>query len=163
MQLINRREMALLLLAALAAPAAAASAPFRAFRPGSFAELLAARRGEPFLLVLWSVTCAPCRREFELLRAMQDAHPRLPLVLVSTDDIGDSDVAARMLAEAGLEGVESWIFAGDPQRLRYEIDPAWYGEMPRAYFYDAGHRREGVSGSLAREQIERWLARTARG
>jgi hypothetical protein len=144
---MNRRAAAAVLLGLSVLPALAIAAEFRPFRSGSYAGLLAARRGEPLLLVVWSVTCAPCRQEFELLRDLRAQHPEMPLVLLSTDDIADSDLAGRMLAEAGLAGEESWIFAGDPQRLRYEIDPA--------------HRRKGVSGSLARATIEDWLARTA--
>ena len=34
----------------------------------------------------------------------------------------------RFQVEAGLGGVESWRFA---DRLRFEIEPEWQGEMPR--------------------------------
>jgi hypothetical protein len=139
---------------------AARAAPASAIRPlqsGSFARLVTARQGQPFLLILWSITCVPCRDEFALLAAMRTRHPRLALVLVSTDDVSDEAMATRALQDFGMAGEESWIFADDAQKLRFEIDPDWYGELPRAYFYDAGHRREGVSGSLTRERIESWL------
>ena len=122
---------------------------------------MAARREQPFLLVLWSITCGPCRDEFALLREMRTRYPRLPLVLISTDDVSDEAMAATALRDFAMDGEESWIFADDAQKLRFEIDPGWYGELPRAYFYDASHRREGVSGSLTRERIESWLASTA--
>lgn len=159
------RRIATCGLLALAAGAAGASSAFRPLRSGSFPRLVAARRGEPFLLVLWSITCAPCREEFELLGEMRDHHPGLPLVLISTDDIGDEPTVADALTRFGMAGEESWIFADDAQKLRYEIDPGWYGELPRAYFYAPGHQREGVSGRLSRERIERWLELTgqARG
>jgi len=138
---------------------ARASQPaFRRLYGGSFAALVAARRNEPFLLVLWSITCRPCRDEFALLREMRGSYPSLPLVLVSTDDSSDEALATKVLNDFGMDGEESWIFADDAEKLRYEIDPDWYGELPRAYFYDAMHRREGVSGSLPRERIESWLA-----
>lgn len=149
-----------LLLALLALAPAANAAGFRPFASGSFAKLVAARDEKPFLLVLWSVTCVPCRQEFELLAELRKAHPGLPLVLVSTDDIADQAIAAKVLTKYGLQREESWIFDGEAQRLRYEIDPAWYGEMPRAYFYDAAHRREAVSGSLDRARIEDWIRKT---
>lgn len=135
----------------------------RPLQPGAFADLVAARRGQPFLLVLWSITCVPCREEFALLRDMRAQHPGLPLVLVSTDDLADAGLAARALRDFGMDREESWIFAADAQALRYEIDPAWYGELPRAYFYDAAHRREGVSGQLPRSRIEQWLGGPAAG
>ncbi len=142
------------------AATAVAAPSFKLLESGSFAGLVAARGNQPFLLVLWSVTCAPCRDEFSLLRTMQAEHPGLPLVLVSTDDVSDESVAAKALADFGMTGEESWIFADDSQKLRYEIDPGWYGELPRAYFYDSSHRREGVSGRLSRKRIEAWLAGT---
>ena len=88
---------------------------------------------------------------------MRTRHLHLPLVLISTDDRSDEAMAAMALRDFAMDGEESWIFADDAQKLRYEIDPGWYGELPRAYFYDASHHREGVSGSLARERIEAWL------
>jgi hypothetical protein len=146
------------IFAALAGNARAAQSAFRRLYSGSFAALLAARRNQPFLLVLWSITCRPCRDEFALFREMRRSYPSLPLVLISTDDSSDEAVAATALHDFDMEGEESWIFADDAQKLRYEIDPGWYGELPRAYFYDAMHRREGVSGSLPRERLESWLA-----
>jgi hypothetical protein len=145
-------------VAAWLAIGAAWAAPPQPFVPGSFEELVAARKNTPFLLVLWSITCAPCREEFTTLAAVRRDYPALPLVLICTDDIAEADTATRVLQPHGLDDVESWMFAdNNAQRLRYEIDPAWYGEMPRAYLYDTLHRREGISGSLARGRIEEWL------
>ena len=157
---MSLRGMLAVLVMVLSAAACAHQAAIRPFGSGSFTQLLAARADQPFLLVLWSVTCAPCRQEFELLRDLRRAHPEMALVLVSTDDIADRKMAAEVLSRYGLEREESWIFAeGNAAKLRYEIDPAWYGEMPRAYFYDAAHARESVSGSLERAQVESWLGR----
>ena len=151
------RRLAVLLIAILATSPVCAASP-RPFVPGSFEQLLAARRDQPVLVVLWSITCAPCREEFELLAAMRKERPELPLVLISTDDIGDSETATAMLTRYALDDVESWIFAdANAQRLRFEIDPQWYGEMPRSYLYDAAHSRQAISGSLKREQLAAWM------
>jgi hypothetical protein len=57
--------------------------------------------------------------------------------------------------------VESWIFANDNhQQLRYAVDPRWYGELPRGYFYAADGSRRAHSGGLTRPQIEAWLSAT---
>lgn len=151
------------ILAALAGSACAAPPAFRPLQSGSFDTLVAARRNRPFLLVLWSITCGPCRDEFALLREMRTRHPGLPLVLISTDDLSDEAMAAKALQDFAMAGEENWIFADDAQKLRYEIDPDWYGELPRAYFYDAAHRRAGISGALARERIEAWIRAEAIG
>lgn len=162
--MISRRVAIFGVLGAFTARARATTAPaFRRLESGSFDALVAARRDQPFLLILWSITCGPCRDEFTLLREMRAHHPGLPLVLVATDDVSDEVTAARQLQDFAMTGEESWIFADDAQKLRYEIDPGWYGELPRAYFYDAGHYREGVSGKLTRERIEAWLATSGAG
>jgi len=110
-------------------------------------------------MVLWSLDCPPCRAELALLGEIYQENPRLRLVLISTDDSSQAQAAQGILHKNGLSKVESWIF-GEPnaQRLRYEIDAAWYGELPRSYFYAANHTRVSVSGALKPQQLETWLA-----
>ncbi|MDN5869487.1 MAG: TlpA family protein disulfide reductase [Nitrococcus sp.] len=133
-----------------------ASAPLP-FKAGSLPNILDAHAGEPFLLVLWSLRCLPCREEMDLLADMRRQHPDLEVVFISTDGVNRRDMVAGALAQHGLENAESWIFAGPVQRLRYAIDPAWYGVLPRSYFYDANHERVAVNGSLEKAQILAWL------
>ena len=96
-----------------------------------------------------------------MLAKLRKEYPDFNLVLVATDDIARSAEVQAFLLERGLAQVESWMFAEpNPQRLRYEIDSGWYGELPRSYFYDARHERLGVSGALNSEQIQAWLQAT---
>jgi len=139
-------------------PAAAEDA-VRPFVSGSYAEILASRRDQPFLLVFWSLECPPCHEELAMLGELRRGHPRMPVVVVSTDTDGAPDEVRAVLAEKGLSTVETWVFAGGaPERLRFEIDRDWYGELPRSYLYDKNHRRHGVSGRLKRASVEAWLA-----
>lgn len=157
-----RARVAAAMLGLLGAAAASAQPP-RPFVPGSFETLLAARRGAPFILVLWSITCAPCREEFGTLGAIRREHEDLQLVLISTDDIAAAEAAVTLLKHHELDDIEAWMFAdSNAQRLRYEIDPAWYGELPRSYLYAADHRRLAISGRLEREHLKQWLRDTAR-
>lgn len=137
----------------------AAEAEPRPFEPGSLAQILVARQNQPFLLVLWSVDCPPCRKELDLLAEAHRKHPGFDLVLVATDGLSSADEVHGILKQHGLKEVESWIFTNpNAQQLRYEIDPKWYGELPRAYFYDATHKRLGISGALKPEYLNVWLA-----
>lgn len=129
----------------------------RSFVPGSAATLAEQRRNGRFLLVLWSVDCAPCLREFEQFQALRRQGRNLPLVLVATDGLAERERVSGTLARFGLQDVETWIFADEnAARLRFEIDPGWYGEMPRSYFYANG-QRQAVSGGLSAPQITAWL------
>ncbi len=141
-----------------AKPAAPVAAALRPFDSGSFQALVAAHAGKAFGVVLWSLDCAPCLREFEVLRDLRKAGRQLPLVLVGTDSPDRGDEAAQLLRRLGLDTLETWTFGGaDAQRLRYEIDPRWYGEMPRTYFYAADGSRNAHSGGLSREDLRVWL------
>lgn len=96
-----------------------------------------------------------------MLAKLRKEYPDFSVVLVATDDVARSAEAQAFLLERGLAQVDSWIFAEpNPQRLRYEIDSGWYGELPRSYFYDAKHGRLGVSGALKAKQIRAWMQAT---
>ena len=133
------------------------------FEPESLKKIEQAYAGQPFLLVMWSLDCPPCREELALLSEFSKQHRDFKLVLVSTDAADASAQVAEVLAEQQLNHVESWVFSeAGADRLRYEIDPDWYGEIPRSYFYDQNHQRTAVSGALKKQQIVTWLSDTAK-
>ena len=75
--------------------------------------------------------------------------------MIATDDVSATNQVRSILNENKLDQVDNWIFAdANPQKLRYEIDPKWYGEVPRTYFLDKDHQRVGISGSVPRETME---------
>lgn len=128
------------------------------FVADTFAKLKEEREGQEFLLALWSVDCPPCMAELSMLGELLDEYPDLPLVLVSTDQIRLREDAEDFLFEYGLEEITSWMFA-DPfaERLRFTIDPQWFGELPRSYYFDAQHQPEAHSGILSEAQARAWL------
>lgn len=144
-----------LLVAWIAAPAWAGQ---KSFAPGSLADIERANAGEAFVLVLWEVSCPPCHAEMAMLGRLRADHPEMNLVFVGTDPIGMEDEVAALLEKYGLAGVESWLFiGGNVERLRYSIDPDWYGELPRNYFYAADGSRSGFSGKLDEQRVLDWL------
>ncbi|MFN3397186.1 MAG: hypothetical protein ACK4ZS_01480, partial [Sulfurimicrobium sp.] len=63
----------------------------------------------------------------------------------------------------GLGNTGQWIFADDmPERLRFEIDPRWHGELPRTHFYDRAHRVEVVSGVVPPPRLAAWVKANVR-
>jgi thiol-disulfide isomerase/thioredoxin len=128
------------------------------FIQGSYNNVKIELSGKPFLMVLWSIDCPPCHKELNMLGKLTKERPDLNLILISTDDIGLSDDIASTLKKHGLGEIESWAFA-DPNvaRLRYEIDPKWYGTLPRSYFFDSTHQRSATTGSLEKEPVVAWL------
>jgi thiol-disulfide isomerase/thioredoxin len=145
----------LALLGLLALPAAAELKPFQA---DSLPQIVSEREGRPFLLLLWSLDCPPCRQEFARLQRLQESIDRHKLVLIATDDIADREEAQTVLHTFGLDAADNWIFADPmPERLRYRIDPNWFGELPRAYLYAADRQRSAHSGILSEAILQQWL------
>lgn len=154
-----RARAALLLILALALGSARAADALQPFGPGSAATLAAAHRGQAWALVLWSVDCGPCLKEFQAMADLRRAGIGLPLVLVATDGLARQAEVSAVLARFGLADLENWVFADeDAQRLRYEIDPTWYGEMPRSYFHGPDGSRRGHSGGLTADELRAWAA-----
>ncbi len=93
-----------------------------------------------------------------MLKTIGDNHPGLSIVLVSVDDSGDAEQVRKVLKNNQLEEMNNWLFTeANSAQLRYQIDPTWYGELPRTYFYDSAHDRSGISGVLSKQDYERFI------
>lgn len=142
----------------LALPSWAADVAVRPFVGGSLAQILAARQGKPFLLSFWSVGCTHCPTELKALGKLKRRYPKLEIVLVAADTPDEAAQTAQLARSYGLGKVEQWVFADPmPERLRFEIDRRWYGELPRTHFYDRSHQVEAVSGVVSEERLQRWV------
>ena len=142
----------------LMAPMALADAAVRPFVTGSLAQIQTARQGKPFVLAFWSIGCTHCPAELRTLGELKRRNPKLDIVLVAADRPDDAPQTAQLANSYGLGKVEQWVFADPmPERLRFEIDRRWYGELPRTHFYDRNHRVEAVSGIVPEERLQRWI------
>lgn len=154
------RGLLTLLLVALA-PAVMADTLVRPFVAGSLVQIQAARQGKPFVLAFWSIGCAHCPAELKTLGELKRRYPKLDVVLVAADTPDDAPQTAQLAKSWGLGKVEQWVFADPmPERLRFEIDRRWYGELPRTHFYDRSHKIEAVSGIVPEERLQRWIRET---
>lgn len=126
-----------------------------ALKLGSYQNLVEQQAGHPLVVVFWSITCASCLKEMATIKEIHQEQPNLPIVMISIDDIAEAPLVRTTLKDKGLSDLESWVFAeSNAQRLRYEIDSTWYGEIPRLYFLDADHNRRGISGKISKAD---WL------
>jgi len=128
------------------------------FIRGSHQSIKLSHQGKPFILALWSLDCAHCRDDLELLGSLQERNPKLEVVLVATDTPAQNGEIKSLIKRYRLLRAEAWVFAdGFAERLRYEIDPQWYGELPRTYFFGADGNSIAISGKFERDRIERWI------
>lgn len=154
------RLLAVLIAAccALASVASAQDAP-RPFERGSWDQLLRAHVGKPTVIHFWGLTCAPCLVELPQWAKLQAERPDLKLVLLAADPVQqEPERIAATLTRAGLGGRESWRFADRfYERLRYEIDPAWAGELPRTVMIAADGKITVLAGVADLAQVRAWL------
>jgi len=99
-----------------------------------------------------------------MLKKLIRKYPKLDLVLISTDTPEEEKDISATLAKFSLGKAEAWVFADSyTERLRFEVDKKWQGELPRTYFYSAnvGARRavpvHAISGKLEYKEVERWV------
>jgi hypothetical protein len=65
---------------------------------------------------------------------------------------------ADTLAAADLAKTESWSFSDRfYERLRFEIDPAWAGELPRTLLIDRDGKSTVLPGVADLDRVRTWL------
>ncbi len=151
-------KLAMALLLALWLSISIAGAEIKAFQADSMTEITGTRNGRPFILILWSTDCPSCLKELGHLQQLRNRLSGADIVLVATDGQQHAAAVQQILSDWQLERMDNWNFAGSmPERLRYAIDPGWYGELPRAYFYNAAHQRLARSGVLSAQMLQQWI------
>ncbi|MBR0872483.1 TlpA family protein disulfide reductase [Bradyrhizobium tropiciagri] len=149
---------ALILLGTLAPAPAAEQGALKQFERGSWQQLLRAHKGHPTLVHFWGVTCGPCKVELPELGQFMKDHPGVDVVTISADLVPNLPDATRsMLDRAGLASAENWIFGdGFAERLRYEIDPAWQGDIPRTMLVARDGTITTIEGSAEIADLSKW-------
>lgn len=135
-----------------------AAQEIKPFVRGSYQQIIAARQGRPFIISFWSLTCSYCMVELTMLKKLANKYPKLDLVLVSTDTPEEEKLVASALEKVSPRKAETWLFADSyADRLRFEVDKMWQGELPRTYFFSANNEVKAFSGKLEREEVEQWI------
>jgi thiol-disulfide isomerase/thioredoxin len=132
---------------------------YRSFERGSWQEIRNAHAGRPVIVHFWGITCGPCRVEMPEWGRLLAEHPGLPLVTVHSDPMPpDVSVVTTMLKAAGLQRAENWVFDdGFKERLRYEIDPVWRGELPRTLMIAADGKATVLLGTADVSEVRAWM------
>ncbi len=140
--------------------AVSAQATPSAFVSGSYQQILVSNANRPFMLVVWSINCSSCLKDMALLSSIHKSKPELKMVMLAADELSAAEQIQQILEKNQLSDIENWVYAEEnTQKLQFEIDPKWYGELPRTYFFDKGHQRTGVSGVLSKEDYDAMFAK----
>lgn len=153
------RKLFLFLLSLVFSQISFATPPsIKPFVSGSYQQILKDHQNHGLMMILWSLDCPTCIKDMELLSQIHKQKPGLKIVMIATDELSSSPEIEKLLEKYQLQDTENWVFNDDnAQKLRYEIDPDWYSELPRTYFFSPDHQREAFSGALKREEyLERF-------
>ncbi|WP_136419135.1 redoxin domain-containing protein [Herbaspirillum sp. ST 5-3] len=152
----------LVALCALVPCLANAGQMLQAFEPDSLAHIIGTQKGNPFILVVWSLDCVYCQASLKALAQEKRKHKDLTVVTISTDAVNDPEAVALMQKRLDALGMtrHAWAFGmAPPEQLRYAIDPRWHGEKPRSYWFNARGEKTAYSGVITAEMIGRFAAR----
>lgn len=126
----------------------------KSFVSGSFSAILEQRQHSTLVLIFWSVDCPSCYKELEMLSELERNNLNADIVLISTDiDIPHVELRS-ILERYNLDNIELWKFSGNSdERLRFEIDHNWYGELPRSYIFKKSEKLYVESGVLSEAKL----------
>src|SRR5690606_24850924 len=115
---------------------------------------------QPMVVHLWGLTCAPCLTELPHWAGLRRAFPKMSFVCIAADPAPmPAAYVAETLEKTGIRGVYSWSFADKfTQRLRFEIDPAWRGELPRTLLIDRDGTVTVMPGVADLAKVKAWIA-----
>jgi thiol-disulfide isomerase/thioredoxin len=142
-----------------------AVAEMRSFVRGSWQDVLDSNAAVPTVVHFWGLTCAPCLAELPHWARLRQERPAMNIIMIAADPApADTEDLTATLQQAGLGDLESWAFADSfSERLRFEIDPKWRGEMPRTLLLDRDGKITAMSGVADLDFIRNWFDRAATG
>jgi len=155
---MNRRALLAGFSASAFARPAFAAGPLP-FERGSWEKIATNHAGKPFVVHFWGLTCAPCLVELPEWGKLLTARADMRLVLIAADPAPQrAEQVEATLTRAGLARAENWSFADRfHERLRYEIDPTWAGELPRTMLVAGNGTRTVLPGVADLKQVRDWL------
>ena len=113
---------------------------------------------QPLIISFWSIDCPYCIDDLKKLGKALSKNKNVKLITVCVDGKESAKKAERILNLAHLPEHERYQYAVvDEDKLRYSIDPTWYGELPRTYFYDTAHQVTPLSGKISNSFLDAWL------
>ena len=160
----NKLRLFILAGASLALLSASALAvEFKPYGRGSFAQLRTQHAKRPLVVHFWSVTCPPCLAELPDWAKIASEKKSLDIVFVNADPDNDRPRAQSRIDKAGLSNLVQYGFADDfVERLYFEADKSWRGELPFTALIGADGALVTVTGTIDDPQVADWLARAGK-
>lgn len=129
-----------------------------AFARGSFEAIRKAHAGRPLIVHFWSVTCVICVSELAEWGKLARETPGVDFVFVNADPESDRHRALARMEKAGLKQSVNFAFADRfVERLYFEVDRHWEGELPFTAFVAANGSLRTEIGALTDLKLASWI------
>lgn len=124
------------------------------FEVGSFEKIVTMKNKQDHLVILWSFDCPPCLHELEKVSQLHQQNPNYQLTLINTDVVEEKIRVKKILQKYHLTELDNWQFANeDAEKLRYDIDSRWFGDLPRSYFFPLQGKIKRLRGALTLAEL----------
>jgi thiol-disulfide isomerase/thioredoxin len=146
----------LILPAIMLSNTALASSPadLKLFDVGSFEQVVKEKDKKDHLVILWSLDCPPCIKELQKIAVLNQQYPEYQLTLINTDGIEEQTRVETLLKKYTLLTLDNWIFSDtEEEKLRYDIDARWFGDLPRSYFFPIKGKVKRLKGALTSAEL----------
>src|SRR5262249_10141033 len=122
-------------------------------------EIRRAHGGQSIVVHFWGLTCGPCRVEMPRWGQLMRERADLKLIAIDADLVPNAtELVKAELAKTGLSGAENWIFSDDfVERLRFEINPQWHGEIPMTLLIARDGKITTIEGPVDPTEVRAWL------
>ncbi len=149
----------LIILIQLGCPPLRAESPtIHPFKTGSFTAIKNQHSNTPFILIFWSESCAYCMKELKLFGSLHKQFPDIKIITVATDPFLDEKKVTHVLSLSGLNLEHTWVFAEQfPERIYFDVNKRWRGELPLTYFYDRNQHETRKVGIIDKKELLEWL------
>lgn len=129
------------------------------FVKGSFSQIQKQRKDTPYIITFWSETCAYCMKELALLGELIKTYNNVEIVSITTDPFLEDETVNRILSSKNLQHIDKWVFADNyAERLYYDVDKNWRGELPLTYFFDRKNNKVKHMGVIKKAELVEWFA-----
>lgn len=130
-----------------------------AFNQAQLEKVKADNQGKQWLMLLWSVDCPPCFKELAVLQELQKEYNDLAVVIINSDaDNALTEERQTVIKQFELTTLTNLHFEdGKADQSRFWVDPQWYGELPRSYFFAKNGEFQSKSGLVNKAMLKKWL------
>ena len=134
------------------------SLEFKPYGRGDFDQIAQLREHRARIIHYWSVTCPACIAELGQWAKFINEHRDIDIIFINTDDDDDRARAAARLEKNGLSLAPHFGFSDSfVEKLYYEVDKSWRGELPFTVLISANGPRISVTGALDDPHFVAWL------